>query len=191
MGEGGALLIQDADRVEEAEILREKGTNRSKFFRGQIDKYTWMNYGSSYLPSELNAAYLWAQLEKADEIYKSRMRAWEYYHQELAEMQKNGYIELPNIPEGCTHNAHMFYVKAKDLAERSALIQYMNDRDVNCVFHYIPLHSAPAGLKFGRFAGEDKYTTKESERLMRLPMWYGITEKETEQVVKTLKAFYK
>lgn len=191
MGEGGALLIQDADRVEEAEILREKGTNRSKFFRGQIDKYTWMNYGSSYLPSELNAAYLWAQLEKADEIYKNRMWAWEYYDQELTEMQKAGYIELPNIPEGCTHNAHMFYVKAKDLAERSALIQYMNDRDVNCVFHYIPLHSAPAGLKFGRFAGEDNYTTKESERLMRLPMWYGITEKETEQVVKTLKSFYR
>lgn len=191
MGEGGALLIQDADRVEEAEILREKGTNRSKFFRGQIDKYTWMNYGSSYLPSELNAAYLWAQLEKADEIYNNRMWAWEYYDQELKELQKNGYIELPNIPEGCVHNGHMYYVKAKDLAERSALIKYMNDRDVNSVFHYIPLHSAPAGVKFGRFAGEDKYTTKESERLMRLPMWFGITEKETEQVVKTLKAFYK
>lgn len=191
MGEGGALLIQDAERVEEAEILREKGTNRSKFFRGQIDKYTWMNYGSSYLPSELNAAYLWAQLEKADEIYNNRMWAWEYYHQELKELQKAGYIELPNIPEGCVHNGHMYYVKAKDLEERSALIKYMNDRDVNSVFHYIPLHSAPAGLKFGRFAGEDKYTTKESERLMRLPMWYGITEKETEQVVKTLKAFYK
>lgn len=191
MGEGGALLIQDVNRVEEAEILREKGTNRSKFFRGQIDKYTWMNYGSSYLPSELNAAYLWAQLEKADEIYNNRMWAWGYYHQELAEMQKAGYIELPTIPEGCIHNGHMYYVKTKDLEERSALIKYMNDRDVNCVFHYIPLHSAPAGLKFGRFAGEDKYTTKESERLMRLPMWYGITEKETEQVVKTLKAFYK
>lgn len=191
MGEGGALLIQDVNRVEEAEILREKGTNRSKFFRGQIDKYTWMNYGSSYLPSELNAAYLWAQLEKADEIYNSRMWAWGYYHQELAEMQKAGYIELPTIPEGCVHNGHMYYVKTKDLEERSALIKYMNDRNVNCVFHYIPLHSAPAGLKFGRFAGEDKYTTKESERLMRLPMWYGITEKETEQVVKTLKAFFK
>ena len=191
MGEGGALVINNAAYNERAEILREKGTNRSKFFRGQIDKYTWMNYGSSYLPSELNAAYLWAQLEKADEIYNSRMWAWGYYHQELAEMQKAGYIELPNIPEGCVHNGHMYYVKTKDLEERSVLIKYMNDRDVNCVFHYIPLHSAPAGLKFGRFAGEDRYTTKESERLMRLPMWYGITEKETEQVVKTLKAFYK
>jgi len=190
MGEGGALLIQDAGRVEEAEILREKGTNRSKFFRGQIDKYTWMNYGSSYLPSELNAAYLWAQLEKSDEIYDSRMWAWEYYYKELECLQKAGYIELPLVPDGCVHNAHMFYVKAKDLDERSKLIKYMNDRDVNCVFHYIPLHSAPAGLKFGMFVGEDKYTTKESERLMRLPMWYGIAEREIEHVVKTLRSFY-
>ena len=191
MGEGGALMIQDKARVEDAEILREKGTNRSKFFRGQIDKYTWMNYGSSYLPSELNAAYLWAQLEKADAIYDSRMSAWNYYNAELAELQKDGYVELPHVPEGCVHNAHMFYVKAKDLEERTRLIQYMNDRDVNCVFHYIPLHSAPAGKKFGQFVGEDRYTTVESERLMRLPMWYGITEKETAQVVKTLKEFYR
>ena len=191
MGEGGALLIADRDRVEEAEILREKGTNRSKFFRGQIDKYTWMNYGSSYLPSELNAAYLWAQLEAADEINNSRMNAWNYYYEELKDMEKQGYIELPTIPDGCVHNAHMFYVKAKELEERSALIKYMNEHDVNCVFHYIPLHSAPAGQKFGVFVGEDVYTTKESERLMRLPMWYGITEKETEQGVKTLRAFYK
>ena len=191
MGEGGALLIADKDRVEEAEILREKGTNRSEFFRGQIDKYTWMNYGSSYLPSELNAAYLWAQLEAADEINNSRMNAWNYYYEELKDMEKQGYIELPTIPDGCVHNAHMFYVKAKDLEERSALIKYMNEHDVNCVFHYIPLHSAPAGQKFGVFVGEDVYTTKESERLVRLPMWYGITEKETEQGVKTLRAFYK
>lgn len=191
MGEGGALMIQDKERIEEAEILREKGTNRSKFFRGQIDKYTWMNYGSSYLPSELNAAYLWAQLEKADEIYNSRMWAWDYYNAELAELYKEGCIELPSVPEGCIHNAHMFYVKAKDLEERSRLIKYMNDRDVNCVFHYIPLHSAPAGKRFGSFSGEDRYTTQESERLMRLPLWYGITEKETEQVVNTLRAFYR
>jgi len=191
MGEGGALLIANKDKVEDAEILREKGTNRSKFYRGQIDKYTWMNYGSSYLPSELNAAYLWAQLEVADEINKSRMNAWEYYYNELNSLQKEGYIELPHVPEECTHNAHMFYVKAKDLEERSRLIQYMNERDVNCVFHYIPLHSAPAGKKFGKFIGEDVYTTKESERLMRLPMFYNITEEQTEKVVKTLKAFYK
>ena len=191
MGEGGALLIADKTQVEAAEILREKGTNRSKFYRGQIDKYTWMNYGSSYLPSELNAAYLWAQLEMADEIYESRMRAWEYYYSELSDMQKAGYIELPVIPEGCVHNAHMFYVKAKNLEERSQLIQYMNEHEVNCVFHYIPLHSAPAGKKFGEFRGNDVYTTKESERLMRLPMFYGITEEQTETVVKILKQFYK
>lgn len=191
MGEGGALLIADETQVEAAEILREKGTNRSKFYRGQIDKYTWMNYGSSYLPSELNAAYLWAQLEMADEIYESRMRAWEYYYSELSDMQKAGYIELPVIPEGCVHNAHMFYVKAKNLEERSQLIQYMNEHEVNCVFHYIPLHSAPAGKKFGEFRGNDVYTTKESERLMRLPMFYGITEEQTETVVKILKQFYK
>lgn len=191
MGEGGALFIADKSRVEDAEILREKGTNRSKFFRGQIDKYTWMNYGSSYLPSELNAAYLWAQLEVADEINDSRMNAWSYYYEELKDLEKAGYIELPVVPEGCVHNAHMFYVKAKDLEERSRLIRYMNDNGVNCVFHYIPLHSAPAGLKFGKFVGEDKYTTKESERLMRLPMWYKITEKETEQAVKLLRSFYR
>lgn len=191
MGEGGALLIADKEKVEEAEILREKGTNRSKFYRGQIDKYTWMNYGSSYLPSELNAAYLWAQLEKADEINENRLQAWKYYFDELSELQKAGYIELPVVPKDCTHNAHMFYIKAKDLEERSRLISYMNERDVNCVFHYIPLHSAPAGKKFGTFVGEDVYTTKESERLMRLPLFYGITEEQTEKVVKTLKAFYK
>ena len=191
MGEGGALLISDKNRVEDAEILREKGTNRSKFFRGQIDKYTWMNYGSSYLPSELNAAYLWAQLQAADEINASRMRAWKYYEEALQGLKNAGYIELPTIPEGCVHNAHMFYVKAKDLEERSRLISHMNENGVNCVFHYIPLHSAPAGLKFGKFAGEDKYTTRESERLMRLPMWYGIGEAETEKAVKTLQEFYK
>ena len=191
MGEGGALLIRDMERVEDAEILREKGTNRSKFFRGQIDKYTWMNYGSSYLPSDLNAAYLWAQLEKADEIYNNRMKAWNYYKQELEELEKRGCIELPVVPEGCVHNAHMFYIKAKDLEERTRLIKHMGQNDVDCVFHYIPLHSAPAGKKFGQFVGNDKYTTIESERLMRLPMFYGITEAQTDKVVKTLKAFYK
>lgn len=191
MGEGGALLIADENKVEKAEIIREKGTNRSKFFRGQIDKYTWVNYGSSYLPSELNAAYLWAQLELAEEINENRMAAWNYYYRELETLQKAGKLELPYIPEGCVHNAHMFYVKAKNLEERSRLISYMNAHDVNCVFHYIPLHSAPAGKKFGRFAGKDVYTTKESERLMRLPLFYGITEAQTEKVVNTLKAFYK
>ena len=191
MGEGGALLIKNADMIESAEILREKGTNRSKFFRGQIDKYTWVNYGSSYLPSELNAAYLWAELEMADEINENRLNSWNHYYEGLKELADSGRIELPVIPEGCVHNAHMFYIKAKDLEERTKLIAYMKENGIGCVFHYIPLHSAPAGRKFGRFSGEDKYTTKESERLMRLPMYYGLKPEDLDMVVDTIKAFYK
>lgn len=191
MGEGGALLIKNADMIESAEILREKGTNRSKFFRGQIDKYTWVNYGSSYLPSELNAAYLWAELEMADEINENRLNSWNHYYEGLKELADNGRIELPVIPEGCVHNAHMFYIKAKDLEERTKLIAYMKENGIGCVFHYIPLHSAPAGRKFGRFSGEDKYTTKESERLMRLPMYYGLKSDDVSYVIETIKKFYK
>lgn len=191
MGEGGALLIKNADMIESAEILREKGTNRSKFFRGQIDKYTWVNYGSSYLPSELNAAYLWAELEMADEINENRLNSWNHYYEGLKELADSGRIELPVVPEGCVHNAHMFYIKAKDLEERTKLIAYMKENGIGCVFHYIPLHSAPAGRKFGRFSGEDKYTTKESERLMRLPMYYGLKPEDLDMVVDTIKAFYK
>lgn len=191
MGEGGALLIKNADMIESAEILREKGTNRSKFFRGQIDKYTWVNYGSSYLPSELNAAYLWAELEMADEINENRLNSWNHYYEGLKELADRGRIELPVIPEGCVHNAHMFYIKAKDLEERTKLIAYMKENGVGCVFHYIPLHSAPAGRKFGRFSGEDKYTTRESERLMRLPMYYGLKFDEIDYIIKTVKEFYK
>ena len=191
MGEGGALLIKNADMIESAEILREKGTNRSKFFRGQIDKYTWVNYGSSYLPSELNAAYLWAELEMADEINENRLNSWNHYYEGLKELADSGRIELPVIPEGCVHNAHMFYIKAKDLEERTKLIAYMKENGVGCVFHYIPLHSAPAGRKFGRFSGEDKYTTRESERLMRLPMYYGLKFDEIDYIIKTVKEFYK
>lgn len=191
MGEGGALLIKNADMIEYAEVLREKGTNRSKFFRGQIDKYTWVNYGSSYLPSELNAAYLWAELEMADEINKNRLQSWNHYYNGLQELAEKGNIELPVVPEGCVHNAHMFYIKAKDLEERTRLIAYMKENGVGCVFHYIPLHSAPAGRKFGRFHGEDQYTTKESERLMRLPMYYGLKPEDVEKVIETIKNFYK
>ncbi len=191
MGEGGALLIKNADMIESAEILREKGTNRSKFFRGQIDKYTWVNYGSSYLPSELNAAYLWAELEMADAINENRLNSWNHYYEGLKELADSGRIELPVVPEGCVHNAHMFYIKAKDLEERTKLIAYMKENGIGCVFHYIPLHSAPAGRKFGRFSGEDKYTTKESERLMRLPMYYGLKPEDLDMVVDTIKAFYK
>ena len=191
MGEGGALLIKNADMIENAEILREKGTNRSKFFRGQIDKYTWVNYGSSYLPSELNAAYLWAELEMADIINEDRLRSWNHYYEGLQYLAENGKIDLPCIPKECEHNAHMFYIKAKDLDERTKLISYMKEHGIGCVFHYIPLHSAPAGRRFGRFCGEDIYTTKESERLMRLPMYYGLKLEDIDRVIETIERFYK
>lgn len=190
MGEGGALVINDPACNERAEILREKGTNRAKFFRGQVDKYTWVDFGDSYLPSELNAAYLWAQLLHADEINDDRMRTWNAYREAFQPLADAGKVELPVIPEGCVHNAHMFYLKCKDLQERSALIRYLKERDILAVFHYIPLHSAPAGRKFGRFDGEDRYTTKESERLVRLPLYYGLTETDCAQVIRHVLAFY-
>ncbi len=190
MGEGGALLIRDQNYVEEAEIIREKGTNRSKFFRGQIDKYTWVNYGSSYLPSDMNAAYLYAQLELADEITEHRLLLWNRYYERLLPLAEAGRIELPVIPEGCEHNAHMFYIKARDLEERSAFIDFMAKKQIKCVFHYIPLHTAPAGQKFGRFHGEDVYTTKESERLVRLPMYYKLTLEEVDGICDQIIRFF-
>ena len=190
MGEGGAILIRDKENIEDAEIIREKGTDRSKFFRGQVDKYTWVNYGSSYLPSDMNAAYLYAQLELADEINNARLACWDRYYQNLKPLADAGYIELPVIPEGCVHNAHMFYIKAVDLEVRTALIDYLKSNGVYAVFHYIPLHSAPAGLKYGRFHGEDKYTTKESERLLRLPMYYSLTLEQVDYICEQVKAFY-
>ena len=190
MGEGGALLIQDKKYVEEAEILREKGTNRSKFFRGQIDKYTWVNYGSSYLPSDMNAAYLWAQLEMADEMNEKRLQCWERYYTNLKPLEEAGKIELPVIPKECVHNAHMFYIKTKDLEERTRFLEFMKNQGIWAVFHYIPLHSAPAGLKFGRFHGEDEYTTKESERLARLPMFYALTIEEVDYICSMVSKFF-
>lgn len=190
MGEGGALLIKDEKNAEKAEIVREKGTNRSKFFRGQIDKYTWVEAGSSYLPSDMNAAYLWAQLEKADEINQNRLASWNRYYDGLKELGDAGKIELPYVPEYCQHNAHMFYVKTKDLQERSQLISYLKENGVLAVFHYIPLHTAPAGKEFGRFHGEDKFTTRESERLMRLPMYYGLEPENVDKIVGLIKKFY-
>lgn len=190
MGEGGAILIKDDKYIEKAEITREKGTNRSQFFRGQIDKYTWVDYGSSYLPSELNAAYLYAQLKNADKINENRLNSWNLYYDLLKPLADEGFIELPHIPEGCEHNAHMFYIKAKDLEERTKLIKFMKDNEISLAFHYIPLHSAPAGLKFGRFHGEDVYTTKESDTLVRLPMYYGLSTEEIQYVVKYIKKFY-
>ncbi len=191
MGEGGALLIRDKKYIEDAEIIREKGTNRSQFFRGQIDKYTWVKAGSSYLPSDMNAAYLWAQLEVAEQINEKRLLLWERYYEELESLQREGILQLPSIPEKCTHNAHMFYVKAKDLEERTALINFLKEKGIMAVFHYIPLHSAPAGRKYGRFVGEDKYTTKESERLMRLPMYYNMQIEQVLYVTGAVKQFYK
>ena len=190
MGEGGALLIRDPNYIEKAEIIREKGTNRSKFFRGQIDKYTWVDAGSSYLPSDLNAAYLWAQLEQADKIFDNRMRTWNLYYELLTDLQKQGVISLPVVPEHCTHNAHMFYIKVKDLDERTHLIDFLKEQGILAVFHYIPLHTAPAGRKFGVFCGEDRYTTKESERLVRLPMYYGLEEEKVVYIVNKIKDFY-
>ena len=183
MGEGGAILINNINYIEKAEILREKGTNRSKFFRGQIDKYNWVDYGDSYLPSELNAAYLWAQLKIADDINEYRKRVWNTYNKALLFLAQRGRIEIPFIPEECIHNAHMYYIKMSDLEDRTEFISKMKEKGVMCVFHYIPLHSAPAGLKFGRFNGDDCYTTRESERLVRLPLYYNMANSDLDRVI--------
>ena len=190
MGEGGALLINDESKIDRAEIIREKGTDRSKFLRGAIDKYTWVDMGSSYLPSELNAAYLWAQLEMADPINEDRMASWNAYYEQLSELADEGRLELPVIPEGCEHNAHMFYIKTANLEERVALGTYLKEKGIGTAFHYVPLHSAPAGSKFGRFHGEDKYTTNTFERLLRLPMYYGLKAEEVELICNCIKEFY-
>lgn len=191
MGEGGALLIRDEKYIEDAEIYREKGTDRSKYYRGQVDKYRWQNYGSSYLPSDMNAAYLYAQLQLADEIQKARMDRWKEYWEQLSGLAQEGRIELPHIPGHCEHNAHMFYIKTKDMEERTALIDHLKAKEILSVFHYVPLHSAPAGIKFGRFHGEDRYTTRESERLLRLPMYYRLTADQVEYITEQIKAFYR
>ncbi|GAA6325629.1 dTDP-4-amino-4,6-dideoxygalactose transaminase [Fusobacterium ulcerans] len=191
MGEGGALLIRNNNFSERAEIIREKGTDRSKFFRGQVDKYTWVDMGSSYLPSELNAAYLYAQLENADEINENRLKSWNIYEKNLKELEDKKILELPKISKECTHNAHMFYIKCKNLEERSRLIESLKENEVSSVFHYIPLHTAEAGKRFGRFNGKDIFTTKESERLLRLPMYYGLKEKEIIHVCEKIKEFYR
>lgn len=190
MGEGGALIIRDPENNDAAEILREKGTNRARFFRGQVDKYTWVDYGSSYLPSDMNAAYLWAQLQEADRINDDRLAIWNKYSQAFAPLAEAGRVEVPTIPEGCVHNAHMYYLKLRDLEDRTAFIQYLKDNGIVAVFHYIPLHSAPAGLKFGRFHGEDVYTTRESDRLVRLPLYYGLTEADQQHVIDTALAYF-
>ena len=191
MGEGGALLIKNNNFSERAEIIREKGTDRSKFFRGQVDKYTWVDMGSSYLPSELNAAYLYAQLENADEINENRLKSWNIYNKNLKELEDKKILELPKIPKECSQNAHMFYIKCKNLEERSKLTEFLKENLIYSVFHYIPLHTAEAGKKFGRFNGKDIFTTQESERLLRLPMYYGLKEEEILYICEKIKEFYR
>jgi len=189
-GEGGLLIVNDPAYVTQAEIIREKGTNRSQFFRGMVDKYSWVDIGSSYLMNDLSAAYLWGQLDIADEINEERREHWHMYYEGLKGLADKGLITLPYVPEACEHNAHMFYIKAKDLKERTNLIEYLKAHGIHAVFHYVPLHSAPAGMKFGTFHGEDTYTTAESERLIRLPLYYGIKPEEIQTVIDAIKEFY-
>lgn len=190
MGEGGAIVINRPGSNDRAEIIREKGTNRAQFFRGQVAKYNWMDFGSSYLPSEINAAYLWAQLQVAEVINSNRIRTWNRYRAELEPLEREGFIELPFIPNECTHNAHMFYIKVEGLRTRSRLIEFMKKRGVLCVFHYVPLHTSPAGKRFGRFHGEDEHTTIESDRLLRLPMYYNIADSDLERVIEGIRTFF-
>ncbi|MCY1398313.1 dTDP-4-amino-4,6-dideoxygalactose transaminase [compost metagenome] len=185
-GEGGLLLINDSAFVARAEIIREKGTNRSQFFRGMVDKYTWVDVGSSYLPGELQAAYLFGQLEKADEINTARLSTWNKYYAGLLPFAKEGYFELPQANPDCASNGHMFYLKLSDIEHRTAVLESLKKAGVGAVFHYIPLHSAPAGRNLGRFNGVDKFTTLESERLIRLPIWLGITEEEVDHVIEAV-----
>ena len=191
MGEGGALLINNPKFVEQAEIFREKGTNRSKFFRGQVDKYTWVDKGSSFLPSELNTAYLYGQLLEADKINENRLCSWNQYYKALKPFEEIGRIKLSTIPKHCKQNAHMFYIKCRDLEDRDNFISFMRDNGICCVFHYIPLHSAPAGIKFGCFYGKDLYTTKESERLVRLPLYYGLSKEILQKVIDFCFLYFK
>ncbi|SDZ88957.1 dTDP-4-amino-4,6-dideoxygalactose transaminase [Selenomonas ruminantium] len=190
MGEGGAISVNDELYIEKAEILREKGTNRAQFFRGQVAKYNWVDFGDSYLQSDLNAAYLWAQLEQAEAINNNRLHTWNIYMEAFSDLERRGIIECPKIPEGCVHNAHMFYIKCKDLNTRQAYIRYMKENDILCVFHYVPLHSSPAGKKFGRFHGNDQYTTTESDRLVRLPLYYNIAEENVDKVINRTLEFF-
>lgn len=189
-GEGGAILVNRPDLVEKAEIVREKGTNRSRFFRGQIDKYTWVDLGSSYLPSELNAAYLFAQLERMELINDNRLKVWDTYFERFSTLHDKGLLELPNVPAECTHNAHMFYIKLKDLETRTSMIEHLKQRNISSAFHYIPLHSSPAGIRFGRFHGEDQWTTKDSDRLLRLPLYYRMTNEDQEIVIDAVNSFF-
>ena len=187
-GEGGALLVNVSGLGERAEIMREKGTNRSQFFRGQVDKYTWVDIGSSYLPGELIAAFLWAQMEEAESITSRRLGLWNAYHEGFAEAEKQGYVRRPVVPAHCTHNAHMYYLLLPDLTARTAFINRMRDEGVNCVFHYVPLDGSPAGERFGRAHGSLEVTERIAGRLVRLPLWLGLAESQGEIIQKALKS---
>lgn len=189
-GEGGLLIVNDDKFKERAEIIREKGTNRSQFFRGMVDKYSWVDIGSSYLPGDIQAAYLWGQLEKVNEINDNRLASWSYYYDQLQSLQTAGKIQLPTVPNDCVHNAHMFYIKVQDIEIRSKLIEHLKNNDVMAVFHYIPLHSSVAGKSLGIFYGEDEFTTSESEKLVRLPMWYGLSDEQLDKVISCILEFY-
>lgn len=189
-GEGGLLIINDEQFIERAEIIREKGTDRTNYFRGMVDKYSWIDIGSSYLPSELQAAFLWAQLEMVNAISDDRYVSWNKYYEGLSELEEKGFIELPKIASGCHHNAHMFYIKLRDYKKRDELIKYLNLSSIMAIFHYVPLHSSAGGKKYGRFSGEDTYTSIESERLLRLPMFFGLKGKEIEKVVSNIKNYF-
>lgn len=189
-GEGGLLIVNDDKFAARAEVVREKGTNRSQFFRGQIDKYTWVDVGSSYLPSEIQAAFLWAQLQAASDMNERRLSTWHRYFTGLQPLGDAGLLVLPSVSKGAVHNAHMFYIKLENAQQRGALINHLKLAEVFAVFHYIPLHSAPAGLELGRFNGLDNHTTSESERLLRLPMYIGLSEQEVDKVVAAVKAFF-
>ncbi len=189
-GEGGLLIINDEKFKDRAEIIREKGTNRSLFFRGMVDKYSWVDVGSSYLMNDVSAAYLWGNLEKADEINENRLSTWQKYYNGLKELGTKGLIALPTIPDECVQNAHMFYMKVKDLEERTALLEYLKLNGILSVFHYVPLHSSEAGKKFGRFDGVDNFTTSESEKLIRLPMFYNLNSDEIKHIVSIVERFF-
>jgi len=189
-GEGGVIFINDAIYLDHAEIIREKGTNRNQFFRGQVDKYTWVELGSSYLPSELQAAYLYAQLLEADKINNYRLKAWDFYYQQLKPLEDKSLLKLPIIPKDCVHNAHMFYIKTKDIVQRTQLLEYLKKHGIFAVFHYVPLHSSTAGLKFSRFHGKDVCTTQESECLLRLPIYYTISQETQQKVIDYVIKFY-
>ena len=189
-GEGGLLIINDDKFIQRAEIIREKGTNRSLFFRGMVDKYSWVDIGSSYLMNDLSAAYLWGNLEKADEINQGRLRIWNRYYAELKFLEEQDLIKLPTIPKHCIHNSHMFYLKVKNLDERTAILKYLLENNILSVFHYVPLHSSEAGLRLGRFSGDDEFTTNESVRLIRLPMYYGIEDKQVSKIIDFIIKFF-